>query len=87
MIFGNICVCFFDAVFCFFMVSVFEMEHFRGPICHFFRADSWAPVPNCPGPNCPGPNCPGPNCPGPNCPGPNLPRSVGSVTNMRYVKA
>ena len=24
-----------------------------GPICHFFRADSWAPGPNCPGPNLP----------------------------------
>ena len=25
----------------------------RGPICHFFRADIWAPGPNCPGPNLP----------------------------------
>ena len=35
----------------------------RGPICHFFRADSWTLGPNCPGPSCLGPNCPGPNLP------------------------
>ena len=60
----------------------------NGPTVHFFRADNWAPGPNCPGPNCPGaqlsgaqlsggptvrgPIVQGPNCPGPNCPGAQL---------------
>ena len=46
----------------------------RGPICHFFRADSWAPDNWAPGPNCPGPNLPlfqsgqlGPTVRGPIC--------------------
>ena len=28
----------------------------RGPICHFWGADSWAPDNRAPGPSCPGPN-------------------------------
>ena len=64
LIFGNTPVCILDAVFCFFDdFLVFWMVHFRGPtvrgpICHFFGADSWAPDNWAPGPNCPGPNCP-----------------------------
>ena len=54
--------CILDAVF-FYDFLVFEMVHFwgptvRGPICHFLRADSWAPDNWAPGPNCPGPNLP-----------------------------
>ena len=85
LIFGYTPVCILDAVFCFFYdFLVFWMVHFwgptvRGPICHFFRSDSWAPDNWAPGPNCPGPNLPGPNCPGPNCPGPNLPRTVYKI--------
>ena len=75
---------------------VFGKVHFRGPtvrgpICHFFRADSWAPDNRAPGPICPGPNLPrttGPYCPGPNCPRPNLPRTAMScVPNGHILKA
>ena len=44
LICGNIPVCILDDVFCFFDDKlVFGMVHFRGPICHFLGADSWAP--------------------------------------------
>ena len=54
-IFGNTTVCILDYVFCFFDdFLVFGKVHFRGPtvrgpICHFFRADSWAPDNRAPG--------------------------------------
>ena len=51
-IFRNTPVRILDAVFSYDSL-VFWMVHFRGsavwgPICHFFRADSWAPGPNSP---------------------------------------
>ena len=59
VLFGNTPVCILDAVFCFFEdFLVFWMVHFRGPtvrgpICHFFGADSWALDNWAPGPNFP----------------------------------
>ena len=47
-----------------------NLPHFRGPICHFFMADSWAPDKWTPDRWAPGPNCQGPNLPhfrGPIC--------------------
>ena len=64
LIFGNTPVCILDDVFCLLMIFfIFGTVHFRGPtvrgpICQFFRADSWAPDNRALGPNCPGPNLP-----------------------------
>ena len=64
MIFGYISVCIFDSVYSFFEdLSIFGIVYFwgptvRGPICHFWGADSWAPDNWAPGPDCPGPNLP-----------------------------
>ena len=89
MIVGNICVCIFDSVFCFFMVYLFlgwyisGAQLSRAQFATFFEEDSLAPD------NWAGPGAqlsgaqyatfsgrtvgPRPNCLGPNCPGPNCP--------------
>ena len=51
LIFGYISVCIFDSVYSFFEdLSIFGIVFFwgptvRGPICHFWAPDSWAPIP------------------------------------------
>ena len=69
-VFLILCIVFFEDL------SIFGIVYFwgptvRGPICHFWGADSWAPDNWAPGPNCPGPNLPrtiGPRTTGPRGP-------------------
>ena len=56
-VFLILCIVFFEDL------SIFGIVYFwgptvRGPICHFWGADSWAPDNWAPGPDCPGPNLP-----------------------------
>ena len=101
-IFGTISVCIFDDLFVFGMVY-FWGPTVRGPICHFSRADNWAPgrtvgprTTGTRGPTVRGPSCHflradswalGPNCLGPSCPGPNRPGPNLPRTIMIYVVA